>query len=89
MQERWTPVLLVVAFTAENGDRVHFRDHSGSNPPLFHVGDHVTVLYLASDLRSAMIDRGAANWLPTFMVLLVGCLLSVVSVRALRNRTRE
>lgn len=74
----------VVGFTNQSGDRVHFRDPLGSNPPSFRVGDPVTVLYLAGEPRSAAIDRGWVNWLPSTLSFLFGALLCWAAIRTLR-----
>lgn len=74
----------VVTFTATGGNSVRFRDASGSNPPANHIGDHVTVLYLANDSKSAMIDRGVWNWLVPLLAFMGGAFLSRVSVRMWR-----
>ncbi|HEX3395909.1 MAG TPA: DUF3592 domain-containing protein [Steroidobacteraceae bacterium] len=75
----------VVQFATARGDHVRFRDSVGSNPPSFHVGDQVTVLYLADDTHSAIIDRGPVNWLPPGLTLLFGALLCFGGVRGFRQ----
>jgi hypothetical protein len=77
----------VVEFATVRGDHVRFRDSVGSNPPSFHVGDQVTVLYLANDTHSAIIDRGLVNWLPPGATLLFGALLCFGGARGLRKAT--
>ena len=78
----------VVSFTAESGDRVRFRDEVGSNPPSFHVGDAVTVLYLAGEPRSATIDRGWVNWLPSGLTFLFGVVLCWAAFRTPRQQLK-
>jgi hypothetical protein len=73
-----------VSFIGESGNRVRFRDKWGSNPPSFRVGDPVTVLYLAAEPRSATIDRGWVNWLPSGLTFLFGALLCWAGFRTLR-----
>jgi hypothetical protein len=74
----------VVIFTDAGGTRASFRDRIGSNPPAFRAGDAVTVLYVSGEPRSAMIDRGWVNWLPSGLSALFGALLCLVGFRALR-----
>jgi hypothetical protein len=78
----------VVRFNAA-GDTIEFRDSVGSNPPGHHVGDQVTVLYRSQSPRdSAVIDRGAWNWLPAALVATFGLLLLFAALqffRALRD----
>lgn len=79
----------VVTFTDQAGKRVRFRDHTGSNPPMYHVNDSVTVLYSASEPGNAIIDRGVWNWLPSAILYALGVLLSVASIGLLRRRGTE
>jgi hypothetical protein len=72
-------------FTSESGNAVRFRDHTGSNPPSYRIGDRVLVLYLAHDSQSAMIDRGVWNWVAPVLVVLVGTLLIAFGVLAWRQ----
>lgn len=76
-----------VSFTAADGRRIEFRDSTGSNPPSFHPGEAVTVLYSPGDLGHAVIDRGIMNWLPPVAILLFGTLLFIAGIRSLRTRT--
>jgi len=76
----------VVSFVTRGGDAIRFRDATGSNPPAYRVGDHVTVLYLENDSESTTIDRGVWNWLIPALMLLFGGLLSIISVRALARK---
>jgi len=78
-----------VSFTATDGRRIEFRDSTGSNPPSFHPGETVTVLYSPGDLGHAVIDRGVMNWLPPVAILLFGALLFIAGIRSLRTRTND
>jgi hypothetical protein len=65
----------VVRFDA-GGKTVQFRDKVGSYPPSHRVGETVAVLYLKrSPAASAIIDRGAWNWLPAIGLGVFGVLL--------------
>jgi len=74
-----------VSFTTSDGSIIRFRDASGSNPAAYRVGDRVAVLYLAGDSRSAIIDRGVRNWVPALLALACGAVLSLASLRLLKN----
>lgn len=76
----------VVTYSDQRGKMVRFRDNTGSNPPMYHVNESVTVLYSPSEPGSAIIDRGVWNWLPSAILYVLGVLLSVVSVRLLTRR---
>lgn len=74
----------VVRFAAA-GDTVEFKDSVGSNPPGHHVGDKVTVLYRSqSPHETAVIDRGAWNWLPATLVAAFGLLLLFAALQFFR-----
>lgn len=53
----------IVRFPIGNHRSVQFKDYVGSDPPSYQVGDRVRVLFLADDLREAVIDRGIWNWM--------------------------
>lgn len=72
----------VVRFVTPDGAVVQFRDSSGSNPPSYHEGERVSVLYLHdSPERTAIIDRGWWNWLPPVVLCLLGTILALVALR--------
>lgn len=77
----------VVTYTDQAGERIRFRDNTGSNPPMYHVNESVTVLYSTAEPANAIIDRGMWNWLPSAILYAVGVLLSVVSIGLLRRRS--
>jgi len=76
----------VVTYTDQAGTRVRFRDSTGSNPPMYHVNDSVTVLYSPSEPGNAIIDRGMWNWLPSAILCSLGVLLSVGGIGVFRRR---
>jgi hypothetical protein len=72
--------------TAEN-ETIEFKDSIGSNPPSYHSGDKVTVLYLAEAPRgNAMIDRGPfRNWVIPVGIFLAAIIMIAVLVAVLRT----
>ena len=79
----------VVTYTDQAGRRARFRDNAGSNPPMYHVNESVTVLYSPTESGNAIIDRGIWNWLPSALLYLLGVVLSVVSIALLKRRGTE
>ena len=68
----------IVRYRTQNGVSVEFKDSVGSNPPSYHAGDKVTVLYLADNpSKQAIIDRGKFwNWsIPVLLFVGAGLLL--------------
>jgi hypothetical protein len=66
-----------------------FKSRVGSNPPSHHVGETVTVLYLASNPSgTAMIDGGRWNWLPVALTGLFGALFVIVAVLSVPGMRR-
>lgn len=79
----------VVRFRAAD-DTIEFRDSVGSNPPAYQVGDKLTVLYRRESPRdTAVVDRGAWNWLPTVLVAALGLLLLFAALRVFRASADE
>ena len=77
----------VVTFTDAQGKQVTFRDSTGTNPPLYHVGQSVTVMYLPSEVGRAVIDRGVWNWLPSALLYLLGGALLAAGLAALKTQS--
>ncbi len=76
----------LVCYQDRNGRTVVFRDSTGTNPPLYHVGDTVSVLYPPDEPGRAMIDRGALNWLPEVILYGIGAVLLAAGLAAWRSR---
>lgn len=76
----------LVTFTDLKGRGVTFRDSTGTNPPLYHPGQSVTVLYLPADAGRAVIDRGVWNWLPSVLLYVLGGALLAAGLAALKTR---
>jgi hypothetical protein len=81
----------VVSFIARGDVEARaFRDQTGSNPPAYHVGQSVTVLYLPGDPGgTATIDRHAWNWLAPVGVLVIGTFFSWAGVGLTRQSWRR
>ncbi len=62
----------LVSYANRAGRTVVFRGSIGSNPPLYHPGEAVTVLYPPGEPGRAVIDRGVWNWLPSAILYLMG-----------------
>jgi len=78
----------VVRFAVANGGTtVQFQDRSGSNPPMYQVGQEVRVRYLeSSPATSAIIDHGAWNLVPAFVLGSFGLLFTAIGVSLLRSQ---
>jgi hypothetical protein len=76
----------IVDFTAESGQHGHFKGRAGSNPPSYHSGEDVTVLYLQEDPSgSAMIDSGPVmNWCAPMLIFLAGVLFAGIGIMLAR-----
>ena len=75
----------LVTYTDGEGRRVVFKDSTGTNPPLYGVGETVSVLYLPAEAGHAVIDRGAWNWLAPFLLYLLGAGLVAAGVASLKR----
>lgn len=60
-----------VAFSDNQGSNVHFVSPSGSNPPSYHRGERVEVLYLPDEPEKARIHDFLGTW---FAPLLLGAI---------------
>jgi len=79
----------VVCYRDGTGRSVIFRDSTGTNPPLYHVGEAVTVLYLPGEPGRAIIDRGPWNWLPSVILYVLGGAACLGAFAARRARPDE
>lgn len=79
----------LVAYTDGLGRNVAFKDSTGTNPPMYHVGEAVTVLYLPGETGRAVIDRGVWNWLPSVILYLIGGGAFAGGLAGLRSRSDE
>jgi hypothetical protein len=61
----------VVEFETESGRLVEFQSSVGSNPPMYRVGQRVSVLYDPDDPKQASIDSFVSRWLA---ILVPGCM---------------
>ena len=81
----------VVRYKTEKNVMIEFKDSFGSNPPIYHRGDKVSVLYLAGDPKNeSIIDRGLFWNLAIPGILLLAAGLAAWAVIAmLRDRTAQ
>jgi hypothetical protein len=79
----------IVRFRVGETTGVEFKDSVGSSPASYRPGDKVTVLYLADDLGSAIVDRGVVlNWaIPALLFIGAGLLAWLTAAMARRNAT--
>jgi hypothetical protein len=77
----------IVAYSDGHGRKVAFRDSVGTNPPMYRVGQAVTVLYAPGDEARAVVDRGLWNWLPSVILYVLGGAVSAGGFAALRSRS--
>ena len=78
-----------VTYTDGEGRKVDFKDSTGTNPPMYHVGEAVTVLYLPGEAGRAVIDRGVWNWLPSVILYALGGAVFAGGLAGLRSRSEE
>jgi len=78
-----------VSFKTQDGIVSHFKDRVGTNPPAYHPGDQVTVLYRPGAPTGAIIDHGIWNWLPSAAVFLFGTLSSLAGIQLMRRRASD
>ena len=78
----------VVSFTDPGGHAFQFKDPTGESPPEFQAGDEVGVIYLPSDPKDAIIDRGIFNYLGPVLLLLLGTVFSIVGITMMRRSRR-
>jgi hypothetical protein len=76
-----------VSYTDGTGRRILFRDSVGTNPPMYHVGEAVTVLYLPGEPGRAVIDRGLWNWLPSAILYILGGAIFAGGLAAMKSRS--
>jgi uncharacterized protein DUF3592 len=79
----------IVKFRTAQNEAIEFKDNIGSNPPSYHAGDTVTVLYLADTPRgNAMIDRGLFwNWVIPVGIFVAALVLAGIFFAILRGGT--
>lgn len=66
----------VVGYETANHQHIEFQDEYGSPSPSHHIGDKVTILYLArAPQKEVVIDRGPWTWLTSLKFIGVGALL--------------
>jgi hypothetical protein len=71
----------VVRFSTTDDSSVEFKDRVGTDPPAYHPGDTVAVLYDPElPQGTAIIDRGWWNWLLPGAVCLFGLLVGAAGL---------
>jgi hypothetical protein len=77
----------IVRFRTAQNETIEFKDNIGSNPPSYHTGDTVTVLYLAgAPGGNAMIDRGLVwNWAIPVGIFVAALVVAGILIIVLRG----
>ena len=70
------PEVLFRIGEGESAREIRFRHSSGTNPPLYDVGEIVPVLYDPWDPYEAQIDQGVWNWTMPAIMGLMGILFA-------------
>ena len=78
-----------VTYTDSAGRIAVFKDSVGTNPPMYRIGEAVTVLYLPGEAGRAVIDRGVWNWLPSVILYVLGGAVFAGGLAGLRSRSEE
>lgn len=67
-----------VEFKASNGSVVHVTGSTGSKPPAYSRGEHVTVMYQSDNPESARIDSFSENWLGVLILGGIGLVFALI-----------
>ena len=70
----------IIKFMAQTGEDIEFESSSGSNPPMYTVGQPVEILYDPQDPHRAKIHSFFDLWLATTLFLGVGGVFTVVGL---------
>jgi hypothetical protein len=76
----------VVEYRDDNGETRQFIDSFSSNPPVYHSGEDVSVLYNRDDPREVQIDRGRTNYWLTGLLGGLGGLFTLLGLISNRRR---
>ena len=68
----------VVRFSSSNGTDYEFMSNTSSNSPSYYVGEHVEVLYLASNPNEAIIYSFFSLWGDAIILATFGSIFSVI-----------
>ncbi|MGB8261715.1 MAG: DUF3592 domain-containing protein [Terracidiphilus sp.] len=82
----------VFTFSTKDGKTVSVLSRTSSNPPAFHLGDRVTVLYDPANPEEARIDRLWQLWSLPLIFAALGLFLYLMSAAfalALRSLARQ
>ena len=79
----------VVRFTSSNGTDYKFMSNTSSNSSTYYVGEHVEVLYLASNPNEAIIYSFFSLWGDAIILAFFGSIFSVIGFALLVFIIRE
>ncbi|MDX2229202.1 MAG: DUF3592 domain-containing protein [Leptolyngbyaceae cyanobacterium bins.349] len=68
----------IIKFTAQTGEDIEFESSSGSNPPMYALGQPVEILYDPQDPYRAKIHSFFDLWLATAIMLGIGGIFAIV-----------
>lgn len=70
----------VIRFTAQTGEAVEFEGGTGSNPPMYTLGQPIEVLYDPANPERAKIRAFSDLWLATTLCLGIGNIFTVTGL---------
>ena len=79
----------VVEYSDHQGQNRTFVDSFSSNPPTYHTGELVNVLYDQDSPREAQIDRGRANNWAAILLGSFGGLFAALGLFSARKLSRQ
>ena len=79
----------VISYTTKDGTMRSYQSHYGSNPPIYEVGDTVSMYYDPADPDTVRVDDAMESWLFPSNFGLGGIALLIIAGLGYRNRTRN
>jgi hypothetical protein len=70
----------VVRFVTASGQVVEYKDHVGSDPPAYRVGDSVRVFYDPANPQKARLDSWLSRWFGATILTILGVVFLFVGV---------
>lgn len=73
----------VVSFTTKEGELKQFESNNASEPPAYHVGEKIEVLYDPANPDHAQINNFFESWLGCIILGFIGAMFSIVGFIAI------